>query len=355
MKQKNLARQSDIDILKGFGILFVVIGHMGMPQLIGGSISTWIYNFHMPLFFAVSGYLSYAKLNMGFAKYAAKKAKNILLPYVFFFFFSFVWTNTLYARLNNVQIFHFPFTWPAFFKALFLSGGYLDKIPLMNFPLWFLPLMFIASCVFYLIIKVQIRFFPLIIGVLLVFLTVPIQSIPSIVGRPAFHINALPAALVFMLLGYAFKMFAISGKASAFLSKSLNSFTGFALIFPGILLTHQFGGVISQINSPVYFLLASATILGFYCFSKETGNKVLASLGNKSLYIFSLHTLVFLQLPRFKVTGIAAKLSLNGVLEYSFYVASVLALSLALTLLIEKLMQTGGFFWQKYFNREVNK
>lgn len=46
-------RIDSLDILKGIGIILVVVGHMIGNQLY---IRPWIYAFHMPLFFMVSGY-----------------------------------------------------------------------------------------------------------------------------------------------------------------------------------------------------------------------------------------------------------------------------------------------------------
>ena len=39
-----------IDTAKGIGLICVILGHMRVPYL-----STWIYTFHMPLFFFLSG------------------------------------------------------------------------------------------------------------------------------------------------------------------------------------------------------------------------------------------------------------------------------------------------------------
>lgn len=51
-----------IDYLKGFAILLMVIGHyQGTPTF----LNVWIYAFHMPLFFFLSGYLSENILNRG--------------------------------------------------------------------------------------------------------------------------------------------------------------------------------------------------------------------------------------------------------------------------------------------------
>lgn len=43
-----------VDYIKGIGIILVVIGH---TTSIGDIWKTWIYTFHMPLFFCISGYL----------------------------------------------------------------------------------------------------------------------------------------------------------------------------------------------------------------------------------------------------------------------------------------------------------
>lgn len=45
-------RDHSIDILKGIGILLVIMGHCD----IFGRISGLIYSFHMPLFIILSGY-----------------------------------------------------------------------------------------------------------------------------------------------------------------------------------------------------------------------------------------------------------------------------------------------------------
>lgn len=40
-----------LDIAKGIGILLMIFGHIDG----GGVVQTWIYSFHIPLFFIVSG------------------------------------------------------------------------------------------------------------------------------------------------------------------------------------------------------------------------------------------------------------------------------------------------------------
>lgn len=42
-----------IDLTKGIAIFLMVCGHTGLP----GALSNWIWSFHMPLFFLMSGLL----------------------------------------------------------------------------------------------------------------------------------------------------------------------------------------------------------------------------------------------------------------------------------------------------------
>ena len=46
-------REEWIDMLRGFGMLLVIIGHSRCPDV----LEKFIYGFHMPLFFVLSGFL----------------------------------------------------------------------------------------------------------------------------------------------------------------------------------------------------------------------------------------------------------------------------------------------------------
>lgn len=74
------ARDSVIDICRFIGITLVVIGHSGCPQI----IKSWIYLFHMSLFFALSGYCYSKRYDDHPIDYFTKKVKTIYLPYVVF-------------------------------------------------------------------------------------------------------------------------------------------------------------------------------------------------------------------------------------------------------------------------------
>lgn len=72
-----MGRVSWIDNLRGFGIVMVILGHSTSP------FHTFIYAFHMPLFFIISGFLwSDTTLeNNSFGQYSKKKLKSLIVPY----------------------------------------------------------------------------------------------------------------------------------------------------------------------------------------------------------------------------------------------------------------------------------
>lgn len=73
------AREAWLDLLKGIGILFVVIGHIAVNE-----IREFIYLFHMPLFFLVSGYL-YKPISVKLC--INKKFNQLIIPYFSFLIF----------------------------------------------------------------------------------------------------------------------------------------------------------------------------------------------------------------------------------------------------------------------------
>ena len=64
-----------IDIAKGWGIILVICGHVGDDYF-----TTWLYTFHIPLFFFLSGY--FFNPSKSPSEILRSKVKSLLLPYV---------------------------------------------------------------------------------------------------------------------------------------------------------------------------------------------------------------------------------------------------------------------------------
>lgn len=95
-----------VDLAKGFGIILVVIGHTTLPI----EIRKWIYSFHMPLFFYLSGYF-FKSGKYSFLDFFIKRCRTLLIPFMSFVFFNWIgfdllhlwWGESTYDIINVLK------------------------------------------------------------------------------------------------------------------------------------------------------------------------------------------------------------------------------------------------------------
>jgi len=148
-------RDNVLDILKGIGIFLVVMGHTTK-----GASAHWIYMFHMPLFFIVSGCL-YAIGKDGTVK---GKARGIVRPYFVFSLLSFLywWLLEMRFRPTDGKMIDSGLlaglSVPAQqFANIFLAANFENGF-LYNVPLWFLPCLFIAHAIYHWLNKFNVYY-----------------------------------------------------------------------------------------------------------------------------------------------------------------------------------------------------
>lgn len=128
-----------IDLLKGIGILFVVAGHSALsPSFVG-----YIFSFHMPLFFFLSGYLFSAGKYPDFKSFLGKKARSLLVPY-----FSFALVSMVLIFLMNWFLLGAGSDIPGMVGDTLVSTR--NSIAYNN-PLWFLTALFCLESIYYLL------------------------------------------------------------------------------------------------------------------------------------------------------------------------------------------------------------
>lgn len=141
-----------IDALRAMAIIFVVIGHT--PGIQGyNNIVKYIYSFHIPLFFLISGLLFNSKaVGEGFSSFLQKQARGLLIPY-------FVWGLLTYIPWFVIAR-HFG-SYPDLnpLKPLLgmLYGTGSGTWLIHNGALWFLPCLFVTRVIFFATIKVVPR------------------------------------------------------------------------------------------------------------------------------------------------------------------------------------------------------
>ena len=130
------------DQAKGFGIIAVVIGHTALEY---GWWGTFIYSFHMPLFFFLSGFFFSWSPDLPAAEQIRKKVRTILVPYFVFAGLSYLYflaryhfgTPSYYEDLDVWQV----------FAGIFYSAGTREWMD-FNLPLWFLTCLFVTEMLF---------------------------------------------------------------------------------------------------------------------------------------------------------------------------------------------------------------
>lgn len=114
MSKRNIC----VDITKGLAIILMVLGHSSLPD----SLSNFIYAFHMPVFFILSGYCTNWHAGTFFS-FISRRTKALLIP--FFAYSVIVW---IMLKIIDVPVFSLAKGW----------GG---------LALWFVPVMFSASII----------------------------------------------------------------------------------------------------------------------------------------------------------------------------------------------------------------
>lgn len=136
-------RENWIDWAKSIGIMLVIMGHYGMGDKIYG---TFIYAFHMPLFFIVSGYLfTPPPQDNSYKQFVLKNVRSLIVPYFIFGIFSVLASAALnFFSGGDYSVSFFMKS----FAGLVLGVGYDTEYTVMNnMPLWFLPAMFFVRVI----------------------------------------------------------------------------------------------------------------------------------------------------------------------------------------------------------------
>lgn len=142
-EKKTAGRIEYIDLAKGIGMLTVIWGH------ISGIFSCFIYAFHMPLFFFISGMMFGSGKYGSIRELAGKRAKKLLLPYLFYSVVTWcVWAAyvTVTGQVDGGGALLAPLLQTFIAQG---SDGFLKH----NVPLWFVTCLFVADLLYYFINK----------------------------------------------------------------------------------------------------------------------------------------------------------------------------------------------------------
>ncbi len=158
MNQKNEIannRNEQIDIMRGLGMILIVMGHCSFP------FTKYIYLFHLAIFFMISGYCYKSEKAYCIKDYIIKKIQRLYIPYIFGNIIC-VLLNNLFIYLNLYDInYHSYYSVADFLKNIVKVLAFRGQTEMLG-ATWFLEIIFFISIGYafidYVLYKMNIKY-----------------------------------------------------------------------------------------------------------------------------------------------------------------------------------------------------
>lgn len=177
-----------IDQLRGLAFYTVILGHMS----IGKGLKNWMYSFHMPLFFMISGLnLNVERIyKTSFKDFTLRLAKKMLVPYLWLQMLSFVLRYAV-SLLN-----HKPVPVRDYLIGIIVGNNNIIGAP--SNPLYYVLLLFLAQVGLWFVIRIA-KADKGLIGVILSILSLGSVCLQKI--DIPWHVNVVPTAMLLIFIG----------------------------------------------------------------------------------------------------------------------------------------------------------
>ena len=274
-------RSETISIAKGLGIILMIIGHSGCPEW----MFYFIYLFHMPLFFFLSGYCFKEKYLDDKKTFIKHRLKGLYVPIVKY--------NLIFIALHNLlyqlKIYEHTYSWNEILdKSLhvFLLG--FTEINLGQY--WFLRYLLLSALAF-LLLKWLTKKRPEIIRY--GFWLIPFIAIPS----NYFQVNHVFSCIMllsffFYCVGYVFQTKPVNSKYGVIIA--CFTIVAVASIFiHSLMLRMETKDILPYCCFALVGVYATFALSGRIAATKNWLKKMLVYIGNHTMVILTWHFLLF--------------------------------------------------------------
>lgn len=318
-----------VDIVKFFGIFAIYLGHFGESA---GPAYRFVFIFHVPLFFFISGCMNWYDNEKSIPKYIWKKVKTLLLPLYGFAMLSIIF-NVLMNNIGFDEIKHnLICVLKGCIRNTFFAGG-----------LWFLSCLFLMEIVFKFLKLLKYRFLILSVSIVL-FGVAEFAFNPSPLVEPhmLYNFDSMCYYMVFFALGYCAypyieKLFVFDKpyKKVIHLTLLFVTMAYTALLFGGknLLGILSQNAVVASWGVNVYRLLIIAFVI---LVSKLLeGAQLMSEIGKETLYLCGNEWIVKKIFPLFlSVFGLSVDIS-NPLVAY-IYTFVLLMINIKIIIPVEK-------------------
>ena len=292
-----------VDMLKGVAIICVIIGHRTWSGygIFPCALKTWIYSFHMPLFFFLSGFVFSIDKYENFKQFLISKIKTMIIPMVFFS----VVVSTFHYVYYGLLLHNASTEFTAFMKKMIFSLFLQGRQQEYNSALWFLTCLFVIQIILYGIVRFAKNLWYIFAAVLLCFIA-GVAYVELGETLLLWEIDTALISIVFVGLGYILKK-------QIHILERISTYAGiiflainFVLTYANYQITHQQVDLaVNILGNPILFLLSAlSAIMGLIILFKNCkNNRVLSYIGRNSLIYYGLSDML-LFLPELFVYNI---------------------------------------------------
>lgn len=270
-----------IDQLRAFTFYFVYLGHLATR----GQLNEWIYSFHMPMFFVISG------LNLNLTKMYDTKFKDFIIHLTERMVVPYLWLQLLSMGIKYIFLQRADIV-PKYLLGIITANSHIINAP--SNPMYFVLLLFLAQLGMWLIVKLT-RKNRLLIAIVVAALSV-ISAVTSLTPMP-WHINVVPTAMLLMYIGRLlmdFYLF-ISEKIKDKFKNPIRAVLGVALIVAGVFLSEANGRISIHGNAygesyVMFIVTALVTCIGFALIVMMLPEiKLLTFMGMNTFFFLGIH------------------------------------------------------------------
>lgn len=317
-------RFKEIDIAKGIGITLVALGHLTTP------LHEYIYSFHMPLFFILSGFFFSENINL------YKRSRLLLSSYLFYY---------VVALIKSLLL--------AFITQKPFSIETINP-ELINGPIWFIMALLIATIIIWLLHKL-IKNEYLVSG-----LSFFLYWIGYLVNREQiilpFYLTQALLMQFFYQIGYLIFNIKVHNDSSIFkyiiyanITKKL-CYTLISIFIIYYLNPHS-DIFLLNVNSPLNLILTSIAgttiILCISSFNCGYISTIFNNLGKLSLHIMGFHKLLISPLYSYCIIPIIYQLNKNISTQMIFHNQLITYIALIIIIYI-------SYIWGKLVTKNLN-
>lgn len=291
-----------VDHLKALGIFLVVYGHS--PPTIPG-VEKWIYAFHMPLFFLISGYmLKRPTDSRGISDGIVQQAKTLGPPYLIHALLGFAFWYVIGRKFGADRLLDSSPLWTLL--TIPYGTGTPGNIHLQPIVLWFFPCLFL--CQTYLLSVSLLR--DRVVWLSSILLAMVGFWLPKTLALP-FELETALVGQLFVTTGYMARKNQWMERAS---SGGILLPSALILLGSGLASMNERVDVRNSHFGNVFLFLAAALSICFglaMLASKEPPHWISKYLADNAILVFPLHVMVFSFFAAFYVFVLKLDLSVR--------------------------------------------